>query len=652
MARRDGAREAAIAGMAAACAALAMLWLNPAGAAFAMREAFFDRLIAAHPRGGEDTGVRLIDIDQESLHRLGRWPWRRAQLASLVEKLGQSGAQAIAFDILLEGEDRLGPRAALEQLAKREADPALDLMSRRFPDDDQLLAKAIAGGTPLVLALGAAQGAMPSGSAGVPPLVIARADNAHVALSPVRAGRFSVPPAVLVNAAAGLGVGGFDTDADGWVRRFGLLFDSGGGIERRLHAGFALETIRIAEEAGSIVLNSRQPLIEAGDVKTRAPRDSMMRLYPRKADYWAARTIPAWKILAGQSEDLKAGQILIVGSSAPETGAYLPAAYSGAAATLLLQGEAVDLLRSGKSLHRITGEMTIEFVIAGISALLAVVAAATLSPLLAAAALAGLCMLSAIGAWLLFVSAGILFDPLPAMAAAVTAAAAASLVMFSRVRANRALIEARFSRYLDPAVVELLARDPSRLRIAPERREVTALFTDLEGFTPFSERTPPRELLATLDSYFDMIAKIVTQHGGMVDKIVGDALHAFFNMPLDQPDHAAQAVRCARAIHDATESFRKQPAQTALGVGRTRIGIDTGFASVGDVGGRNKLDYTAHGEAINRAARLQSLARETPSGILIGAGTVARLASADGLVKLGAMTPRGLSQAQDVYTFT
>lgn len=650
MAQRDGARTAAIAGACAAIIALSLFWLNPAGIAFALREAFFDRLVAAYPRSGADTGVRLIDIDQESLRRLGRWPWRRSQLGHLIENLGQSGAQAIAIDILLEGKDRIGPRAVLGELAAREPNAAIGLLGSQFPDDDQRLAKAIGGGPPVVLALGAAQSAAAPGSGLAPPLVIARADSTPLAIMPVRAGRFSTPADILVSAAAGLGVGGFDTDADGWVRRAGLLFESSAGIERRLHAGFALETIRIAEEAGSVVLNSQQPYLEAGDIKIRSTRDSMMRLYPRAPDYWPARTIPAWKILAGETGELKAGQIFIVGSSAPETGAYLPAAFGGAAPTLLLQGEAVDLLRSGKSLQRVAGELTSEFAIAAAAAILATALTVLASPAIAVASLAGLCLLSLFGAGFLFVHSGILFDPLPAIAASVAAVATASLVMFSRVRANRALIEARFARYLAPAVVELLARDPSRLRIAPERREVTALFTDLEGFTPFSERTPPKELLATLDVYFEMIARIVTQHGGMVDKIVGDALHAFFNMPLDQPDHASQAVRCARAIREATESYRRQPEQAALGLGRTRIGIDTGLASVGDVGGHNKLDYTAHGEAVNRAARLQSLARETSSGILIGAGTVARLRNTEGLVKIGAMTPRGLSQAQDVYT--
>jgi adenylate cyclase len=204
---------------------------------------------------------------------------------------------------------------------------------------------------------------------------------------------------------------------------------------------------------------------------------------------------------------------------------------------------------------------------------------------------------------------------------------------------------------MDPAVVDILAREPERLRIAAQRREVTAIFTDLEGFTSFSERTPPADLIATLDVYFEMLAAIIVDHGGMVDKIVGDAIHAFFNMPLDQADHAERAVRCARAMHAATENFRNAPRQKALALGRTRIGVDTGWASVGDVGGRNKLDYTAHGEAVNRAARLQGLAREVESGVLIGSGTVAKLPTREGLRSVGEMTPRGLSQAQEVFTF-
>ncbi|MBM3606960.1 MAG: adenylate/guanylate cyclase domain-containing protein, partial [Alphaproteobacteria bacterium] len=629
---------------------LAALWFNPANTALTAREFFFDRLLTAHPRSGPDNGVRLIDIDQESLKQLGRWPWRREQLAMLTGKLGQYGPHVIAIDILLEGEDRIGPRAVLSRLAEQEKSAQLTSLASQFPHDDERLAHAISGGPPVVLAIGAIQSPSALTSGTIPPLVLARTHDGAFPLQAIRAGRFGAPPETLTKAAAGFGVSGFDTDADGWVRRFGLLFENAAGIERRLQAGFALETIRVAEEAGSIIVNQQQPFLEAGEVLIHAPRDSMMRLYPRPPGYWTAHTIPAWKIMAGEAGNLKPGQLLIVGSSAPEAGAYLPAAAGGAAPTLLLQGEAVDLLRSGKNLHRVAGAIHSEFIAAFATAGLAIFAAITALPALAALAALLLAAIPAIAAWALFLGYGVLFDPLPAIAAILAGVAAASLAVFNRVRSNRALIEKRFARYLDPAVVELLARDPSRLRIKPEWREVTALFTDLEGFTPFSERTQPDKLLITLDAYFEMLAKIVTEHGGMVDKVVGDALHGFFNMPLDQADHATQAVRCARAIHEAAETFRKQEPQLSLGLGRTRIGVDTGWASVGDVGGRNKLDYTAHGEAINRAARLQGMARETPSGILIGAGAVAKLSSTEGLVKLGAMTPRGLSQAQDVYT--
>jgi adenylate cyclase len=155
--------------------------------------------------------------------------------------------------------------------------------------------------------------------------------------------------------------------------------------------------------------------------------------------------------------------------------------------------------------------------------------------------------------------------------------------------------------------------------------------------------------VALLDTYFDIVVRIVTDHGGMVDKIVGDAVHAIFNAPFTLENHPKLAVSCALSLLEASEEVRRLPLGKRLRLGRTRIGIETGPAIVGDVGGSRKLDYTAHGNAMNDAARLEAVNKELASSICIGPGTAARLEPAS-LRKIGTLTLRGHSQPIDVFT--
>jgi adenylate cyclase len=189
---------------------------------------------------------------------------------------------------------------------------------------------------------------------------------------------------------------------------------------------------------------------------------------------------------------------------------------------------------------------------------------------------------------------------------------------------------------------------PTLLKLTGERREVTSLFTDVEGFTAMTHRADAEALVTVLDHYFEGITKLVVEHGGMVDKIVGDAVHALFNAPLDLDDHPRKAVACAIAIRSWTESYRRLPAPQAIGLGRTRIGLETGFAIVGDVGLRSKLDYTAYGDAVNAAARFEAANKDLASSICIGPTAAARC-DPQSLRPLGSINVRGRDEPLAVY---
>ena len=163
-----------------------------------------------------------------------------------------------------------------------------------------------------------------------------------------------------------------------------------------------------------------------------------------------------------------------------------------------------------------------------------------------------------------------------------------------------------------------------------------------------THRAKPEELVAVLDSYFEGVSEMIFEHGGMVGKIVGDAAHALFNAPLDLDDHPRRAVECAIAIRSWTEAYRRLPAAAAIGFGRTRIGVETGQAIVGDVGLRSKLDYTAHGDAVNAAARLEPANKVLGSAICVGPAAAARC-DAGMFRPLGTIKVQGLNESMAVF---
>ena len=166
-------------------------------------------------------------------------------------------------------------------------------------------------------------------------------------------------------------------------------------------------------------------------------------------------------------------------------------------------------------------------------------------------------------------------------------------------------VKSAFSHYLAPAVIEQLLEDPNRLALGGEKREMTFLFTDIAGFTTLSEKVEPTVVVQLLNEYFDKMCRIVLDHGGTIDKIVGDALHVMFNAPTDQPDHAERAVLCALDLSAFCDRFMQEQAEQAIALGETRLGINTGPAVVGNFGGTIRFDYTAYGDTINTAARLE-----------------------------------------------
>lgn len=174
------------------------------------------------------------------------------------------------------------------------------------------------------------------------------------------------------------------------------------------------------------------------------------------------------------------------------------------------------------------------------------------------------------------------------------------------LRKTQEVIRATFERFVSPSVVEQLLRDPSQVKLGGKLQEVTVLFADLENFTGTSEHADPEQLLTVLNSYHTVIVRTVQEFGGTIDKFIGDAVMALFNTPIEQIDHAPRAVLTALKIREALKTFHQQfEPQFRMGI---NFGIHTGRAVVGNVGAHDVMDYTAVGDTVNVAARLQQMA--------------------------------------------
>ncbi|MGM0584063.1 MAG: CHASE2 domain-containing protein [Pseudomonadota bacterium] len=204
--------------------------------------------------------------------------------------------------------------------------------------------------------------------------------------------------------------------------------------------------------------------------------------------------------------------------------------------------------------------------------------------------------------------------PLLGLTVAFGLGGAAEAFLSSR---EKQFIRAAFSHYLEPAMVDRLAKDRSSLRLGGERREISFIFTDVAGFTDMSETLDPEALSELLNGYFDGIADIIARHNGSIDKFIGDAVVALFGALTDDPDHALNAIRCAAEMDEFAQRYRREMAH--LGLGITRIGVHTGVASVGNFGGRRRFDYTAMGDAMNTAARLESVNKSLGTRVTVSA---------------------------------
>ncbi len=213
---------------------------------------------------------------------------------------------------------------------------------------------------------------------------------------------------------------------------------------------------------------------------------------------------------------------------------------------------------------------------------------------------------------------------------------------------QRKFAQSALGRYLPPEIARAIIKDPDRLKLTGERRVIVALFSDIEGFTTLTHAIEPERTAALLNAYLDRISKVVLEHGGTIDKFVGDSVVAFWGAPLARESDGENAVKAAIAIARAGDDFTRASAEDDVAMGRTRVGVHRGEAIVGNLGGDGRIQYTALGDVMNTAARLEGANKTLGTQVLVSAAAAEGLTGIN-LRPLGRVQVRGRAEAVFVF---
>jgi len=605
-----------------------------------LRAVVFDEYQHLKPRAWTDADVRVIDIDDESLERLGQWPWPRNLLAELVDRLGDAGAAVVVFDVVFAEPDRTSPSRVMPLWRRSAGDIDLDALIARLPDHDREFVRVM-GEVPTVLAMQFHDGPLPRRPARKWSIAVGGEDPRP--FLPVFSGAVTNLPE-LEAAAAGLGSFNSSPDRDGVIRHVPLLVRLKGGDETlsgEVYPTLAAEALRVAQgqAARTYVIKTAGgsgetsfgeqtgvAQVRIGQMVVPTDRAGQLRLYD--TGLVRERFVPAWQVFERNFDRARVeGKILLVGTSASGLKDLRATPLNPVAAGVEVHAQAIEQIITGEFLQRPDLTLGAEL----IWLLLFGVALALLLPRWGAAwgAILAACGITASFAisWFAFSQLGWLLDPVYPALAVLLLYLIQSLVQYLRTEGERRQVRGAFSRYLSPAVVERLARDPSSLRLGGEMRPMTLLFCDIRGFTTISESLDAEELTSFINRFLTPMTDIILERGGTIDKYMGDAIMAFWNAPLDDTEHASNAARAALAMIGRLGVLNNEWRTAALAAGRPYhpvaigVGLNTGVCCVGNVGSDQRFDYSVLGDTVNLASRLEGQSKTYGVSIVAGTAT-------------------------------
>jgi adenylate cyclase len=603
--------------------------------------------------------VRVVDIDSESIARLGQWPWPRTIMRDLVVRLTERKAAAVAFDILFAEADR----TSLEEVAKRlppdlakQLPPAVD-----FPTNDETFAAAISAAPSVLSVILTGE---PSSLDFAPKSGFAFAGDNPLQFLPAFVGAQSnLPP--LDSAAKGIGSMNLLPNHDGVVRQVPLFFRH----NDRIIPSLAAEALRVAQGASTFVLKSSNASgetafgqatglnqIRIGNIVVATGAAGDLTLKFRQSN--PKTFIPAWKLLAGEIDESQiADNIILVGTSTPGLLDLRSTPLDSALPGVEIQAQIIENILAGRRLARPDYALTAEQCLVVALGMLMAFTMPRLTPSRAAGLGAMLLATMIAAGWLAFRYWDLLFDPVYPSLVLLLLTVGTTFYIYRQVETQRAEVRSAFSRYLAPTVVEDIIASPEKLVLGGEVRELTLMFCDVRNFTALAEKLTASELTTFINELLTPLSEIILRERGTIDKYMGDAIMAFWNAPVDVADHEERACRCAIQMVAKMEELNRDWSNRAMAAGRPRarvsigIGINTGECCVGNLGSSQRFDYSAIGDDVNLTSRLEGLTKLYGLPMVVSERTVSRCPDLS-LLELDLIKVKGRAQPTRIFVLT
>ncbi len=600
-------------------------------------ELLFDAYQRLNPREyNPNTGVRIIDIDEESLKRHGQWPWPRTKMAEFNQNLTDAGAAVIAYDIVFSEPDRTSPENLVKVFKNNPKAQGNFENVQALTSHDQVFADAISRSNVVTgfflindkndlrpvrkagMAIGGTDptGALPQFTGSIPALPILEAQ------------------------VRGAGTVSFQPKADGIVRTAPLLSRLGDTV----YPSLSIEALRAAQGAGAYKIRGNDAsgetksidkqvvALQVGIFEVPTTKSGEFRLH--FTENVPERTVPAWQVLANDPDDTAwkdkvNGHIVFVGTSAEGLKDIIATPVETRLAGVEAHAQVVEQILGEQFLKKpdwMAGMEIVSFLFLGLFLALVL-------PRLSAAKGSILSAVLAVGvfygSFYAFKEQHVLFDPVLVLIGILTSYLVITLSSFYLTESERSRIRSAFSMYLSPTMVKKVSEDPGLLTLGGEERNMTILFLDIRGFSKISHGLEPNEITTFLNIFLTPMTNILQNGHATIDKYIGDAIVAFWNAPLDDPEHeknAAKAVmKMMRNLDALNEKYMAQSEIKWPDDVRMGIGLNTGICCVGNLGSEQRFSYSMIGDAANLASRIEGLTKQYKVHVLVGNSTAEKI---------------------------
>ena len=628
-----------------------------------LRNAAFDFYHQSKPREMTSLPVAIIDVDDNSIDEIGQWPWPRTRIAEMVDLATQDGAAAIGFDIVFSEPDRLSP----PQIARDNPDmpPGLASGLAALPENDAVLADAFARSRVIV---GQATVRTQAGNRSEKREMI---DRPPALIGPDPTPYLLSFPDILLNLpaleqnASGHGMFATRPDADGVYRRVPLVML----VQGKIRLGLTPELLRVATGGGTYAIRTNDAGIE-GVVLARQliPTAQDGTVWPYLTPSSQSRYVAAADLLTGRMPPGRlAGHLVLVGTSAIGLEDFRATPLGVPMAGVEIHAQVLENIMAKTLLSRPNFTIAVELVITFTLCAMVIIFAPSLSGRVLI--VSSVLLLGAyVGtSYYMFWQNRILLDPTFPVLATTTAIMLISTVNYLREERQRQQIRSAFGQYVSPDLVEQLSKNQGKLTLGGESRELTLLFSDVRGFTAIAEgfRDNPEALTLLMNRFLTILSQAIMDHKGTIDKFMGDAVMAFWNAPLDNPDHAREACSAAlRMIADVEEFNARRMSESSAkkAAGKKKhlpsgdvqrinvgIGINTGQCVVGNMGSETRFDYTALGDPVNVASRLEGQSRYYGCPIILGQTTAGEVRGSFAMMELDMIRVVGKEVPENIF---